>query len=388
MTRLLFLVAITGCNAPQIADTFTQLDVTIVDDALGTNNEMIYAARQAETSLHVGLPSLNDDVLAQEIADAYLRGVDVEVVLDIDQQFDDGVSILEDADVPLTFADGALTYFDFAALYNVEIASENVIMSHAYVVRDRIEALTATHAGDLYAGPRVLFRATGEDLIEDILSEHLQVFGGADAQSTTAFDSLAKSIADNRWAYPTNEAMVPELWFGPQERLTKRVIDAVYSARSSVKILTDDFSNLGLARAMQSKAQFGFPIEIVVGPRFGLANTTNAEFLRSSTEDVVKWRWLAGADEGTVEIPTIVLIDVDESASRNRNNPQAMVLTHDLYAAAREFGSGGEPLPGYVSDQVIDGMLWVLSEPGAPSETLLQLDDLFDEFANTAEELE
>ena len=63
-------------------------------------------------------------------------------------------------------------------------------------------------------------------------------------------------------------------------------------------------------------------------------------------------------------------------------------LTHDLYAAAREFGSGGEPLPGYVSDQVIDGMLWVLSEPGAPSENLLQLDDLFDEFANTAEELE
>ena len=56
-----------------------------------------------------------------------------------------------------------------------------------------------------------------------------------------------------------------EIWLGPQERLIKRVTDAVYSSRSDVRILTNELADGGLAKALQAKSADGFDVQVVVG---------------------------------------------------------------------------------------------------------------------------
>ena len=94
----------------------------------------------------------------------------------------------------------------------------------------------------------------------------------------TAFSNMQKSIADNRWLYRTQSSLDLEVWLGPQERLTKRIIDAVYGARSSVRVLTNDFANEGLTQALQAKAGHGFNVQVIVGPGMRGSNSALSRF--------------------------------------------------------------------------------------------------------------
>jgi hypothetical protein len=139
------------------------------------------------------------------------------------------------------------------------------------------------------------------------------------------------------------------MWIGPQERVVKRVVDGVYSARSSVWVLTNQLGNEGLARALQDKAEWGFDVQVIVGPGFDDASILSREF-SSSTPDVVKRR-------ATVQrVPTLVLIDFEPDSTGHRR-PRGMFLTHDLVSAARLY-RGAE----VQNDQLIDGLLWVIDE--------------------------
>lgn len=240
-------------------------------------------------------------------------------------------------------------------------------MAHSYVVADEQTIVAASRIGSTGAGKRVVLKLRGEDLVDDILKEHNQIFGGTDATAVDAYDAPAKSIIDTHWRYGTQSDVDLELWFGPQERLTKRVIDAVYSARSAVWIMTNDFADEGLANALQEKAKWGFDVQVIVGPAFGTSSSALSRIFEQQTPDVVKRRIV---DEDVV--PTIVLVDYPDDADGYRPYTRAMVMNHDLFSAARLYR--GEAV---FTDQLIDAAMWTLTDVNTPSDELLVLEELF-----------
>jgi len=358
-----------GCNAPPEMDTFSQVRVHAPDDAESTDAYFIDLFDSAEETLDVALPAIEDEDLSDAIIDAWDRDVAVRVVTDIDRSADAGVIALQEAGVPLTLADGAITYFDFNILDDVLWTSDQAIMSHAFAIADEIRAVNATSAGTLEEGTRLVLDLQGEDLMIDMWVEHNQVFGGSDAVALTAYSSAAKSIADFRWAYGTQTDQVMEMWLGPQERLTKRIIDAVYSARASVWVLTNDFANDGLSAALEDKAAYDFDVQVVVGPAWGASSFALSLELRDHTPDVSKHRI---CDPG--EVPTLVLIDYERARDGNRYTSQAFLLSHDLYSAARLYRSDE-----VINDQLIDGNLFVLDDYNAPDGAMLDLQQVWDD---------
>lgn len=361
------LALLFACSAPDVTDLFGSIETFVAEDAASADAHFIEAIDAATTDLSVALPVGENLAIGEAIVAAWDRGVAVEVVTDIDQADDPAIVAISDALVPLQLADGALTYFDFAINVDVAWTSEQVRMSHAFAVVDQQDVVMATSAGSLASGPRVVIEARGEELVEDLLSEFNQVFGGTDATALTSFSNPSKSIVEPRWLYGTTDDTQLGLWFGPQERLVKRVIDAVYGARSSVRILTDDLSNDGLVRALQAKAANGFPVTVVVGPRFGTASSAQARSLENEASDVEKLQ------RTSVEsLPTVVLIDLEETRLGQRSTAMAMVLTHDLVSSARVWiGTEVE------SDQLVDGAMWTLYDTddieGGPHAALLDL---------------
>lgn len=374
MTRMSLMIAslsALSCARPDPSEVVQDIAVhvatpTVVEDAF------IEAIRQATTSLHVALPATGDALLYEALLDAWLLAADdpdftFELILDVDQQAAPGAQALIEAGAPVQLADGGLSYFEFTLNDVVTWTSEQTLMSHAYVIVDELEVVAATTAGDLRSGPRVWFELRGEDLIDDLLGEHNQVFGGVDATTVTAFDAPAKSIADFRWHYLTAGAYTVEMWFAPQERPTKRVIDAVYGARSAVWIIANDLANDGLARALKEKARWGFDVRVVVGPDFGADTPALSNELRSGGGDIQ----LVQVDN-VDRLPNVVLLDVPRDREGYSPDARAMVLTHDLVSSARLYRQ--RPV---VTDQLIDGALFVVSDRTDDRAALAELTNLF-----------
>lgn len=346
-----------ACAAPpDLSEATDAVSVAAYTTAVDAEDAFVAVLDQAVESIDVALPNLASPYIAQVLVDlAEQRGVSVRAVTDVDQAADPGVAILQDAGIPLRLADGEVAYFEFSLNLDVRWESEQVIQSHAMAVVDRRWVVSATSLG-VTDGWFLVWTGRGEDLAQDVGAELNQVIGGLDASSLTAYDSLAKSVTDLRWSYPSPGQALPEVWFGPQERLVKRVIDAVYAARSSVKVLTNDFSDPSLALALQAKAADGFLVEVVVGPGFGSSSSANSRVLEEDTPDVVKWQ------VASLVVPTVVIIDDEQDRLGGWNQVKTMTLSHDLYSAGRLYRSS--PI---VTDQLIDGNLWAFNAWGAPT---------------------
>ena len=381
MGRTGLLLALSGCAGPDVTDAFTRVDLFAPDGGEGANAAFVEVIDSAETFLAVALPAADAPAVTDALIEAWDRGVEVEVVTDVDQESDPGIQALIAAEIPVQLADGAIGYFDFNQNRDVSWSSTLVRFTHAYAIADQRRFAAATRAGDRDPGTALVLRGRSEDLTEDLLYEHNQVFGGIDSTALTAFSSPAKSIADMRWIYPTQTEVPLQMWLGPQERVTKRIIDAAYGAKQSIWILTDDFANDGLARALQEKAAAGFDVQVVTGPRLGSSSGTLTNVLRNDTPDVQKSRITA---EG--RIPTLVLIDYDRARDDRLHTARAMFATHDLYSSSRFF-RGQE----VVNDQLIDGMLFVYEdhrEAGSPlADEMLLLEQVWLDHLNRAEPL-
>lgn len=377
MRTLLSLTLLAACGAPDAGDAFNTFEILTTEDAEGATFALLEVAEASVSTLDVALPALEDLALAEAFVAAHERGVDVRVVTDVDRAADAGVLALQAANVPLRLADGPLGYFDFGTNNDVGWSSDQVRMTHAFAVADRDRIALASSAGDLGAGPRVVVAGQSEELAEDLITEHTQLFGGVDATARTAFDAMAKSIADIRWAYWSEQDEIVEVWFNPQERLQKRLTDAVYGARSSIRVITEDFADEGFARALQQKAEDGFDVEVLVGASFGTTSAALSDVLRNRAPSV---RVLQSLD--TTPLPTIVYVDYDRARDGRFHMPKAMVLTHPVISAARLFA--GEEV---VTDQLTDGALVVVSMHGAPSLPLQALADVYVEARTRAESL-
>lgn len=365
----LSLLAVSCAPSYEASEFRHEVGVHIMD-AAGTSLSMVKAIDSATQTLDVAMPALTDTAISDAVVRARDRGVEIRVITDVDQIDDAGTVALMAADIPLQLADGALGYFDFNINADVLFTSKQVRMSHSWVLVDHQRATLATYAGALTEGQRVVVELRGEDLLEDLWTEHNQVFGGSDATAVTAFDNSAKSIADFRWQYPTDSQMALEVWFGPQERLTKRMIDAVYSAKSSIWVSSDQLINEGLVRALQYKARDGFDVRVVIGAKQPTVFNprTPPELLANQTPDVTKRRI---PDE---VVPTLLLIDYDTARDGLNYPSRAYVLSHDMVSASRLFQQ-----IAVENDQLIDGNLLVLEDwKATPHADLIALRDLFD----------
>lgn len=378
MSRLLPILLAAACSAPDATELFTTLDLTVAPDAAPANDEFSAVADVAERTLHVAVERLADEAFAQTLVDAWDRGVDVRVVVDAQQADAPGVPIVEDAGIPLQRADDGIAYFDFGTNRDVAWSGDQTVMTHAFVVADGVEVAMATRAGDVGPGTRLVFAGHSEDLGEDLVQEHIQVFGGTDATATTAFSAMAKSIVDTRWAYPTQDDEILEVWFNPQERGVKRIIDAIYRARSSVRVMSADVADEGLARALQRKAEDGFDVEVLVGNTFGASSSALSDVLRNQAPDVPLLQQVAIDDP----LPTIVFVDFDRARDGRYHMPMVYVLTHPIWSAARLYAD-----VEVLNDQLVDGALYVIGAHGQPTGLQQDLAEIYKDQRALAEVL-
>lgn len=379
-TLLTSSLLLTACAEADLDGLFAQVDVSS-----GGRAEAAEAAidliDSAENSLRIALPAGEDTELTDAIVAAWDDGIDVEVTTDFDQVDDPGIQALLDAGVPTTRTNDGLEYFEFVLGDDVSWESADTILSTSFVVADRTRFVAASDLGFAHDSTRILMVGRGEDLCDDLIKEHNQLMGNgqdaSDSTSTTAFDNQAKSIADPRWRYPLRTGAHVEVWFGPQERVTKRIIDAVYMARADIKVLTDDFGNEGLSKALQDKAEHGFDVQVVLGPRFDPRGSALNRQFAGDTPGVAK----SQVQEGRV--PTIVLIDTEVARDNKQYPTRGFVLSHDLYSAERLYR--GSPV---ITDQLIDGVLFTFEDAvagrEAPSPELQTLIDVFEEHAARA----
>jgi len=367
--RLLLPILMVACTSspPKLNQAFTQVEIFTEREPDAAADYFVQVISKANDSLHIALPAGENEDVTSAIIDAWDRGLEVEVVTDIDRADDAGIAAMIGAEIPVTLADGEITYFDFNVNDDVSWNSDQTLMTHSFVIADRRRLVNSSGVGFLRSGPTVVVEAVSEEIVEDFLSEHNQVFGGADATSTTAYSGLAKSVADFRWLYKTQTDVQLEIWFGPQERLTKRVIDSVYGAKASIHVLTDDFSNEGLARALDHKARDGFNVQVVVGPNFSTSYPKLSAVLQEETPNLPKFQVT-----GVESVPTVVLIDMDKARDNHQYASRGMVLSHDLYSAARLHNERGLSTE-VVNDQLIDGNLWVFNDHNEPSAELKAL---------------
>ena len=402
---LSLLACSVACAPPDPAEGFINIEQLIEADGAAANAHFVELMDAAESSLRVALPALHDEAVAEAFADALDRGVDARLVIDIDHAEDAGALLLAERGVtclggdealvaratgeapPCVLADDGVSYFDFANNVPVSVPSSSIHMTHAFAVADRVQFLRADRAGDLEQGSHVVIAGRGEDVGDDLSWEHQQIFGGTDASTLTAFSSMAKSVTDNRWMYPTQTPVVLEMWMGPQERVIKRVIDSVYRARANVYVLTNDFVDVNLARALDQKAADGFDVRAIVGPKFG---DTRPEFSRTflGAENILKYRI---TDETIEHIPTVVLIDSTPDRAGFQQMAQGYVLTHDIASTSRYIGGGSSIEVLSQSDQLMDGNLiaWddFQHDANAPSTEIGQVFDLIAAHLDLAEEL-
>ena len=367
MIRMTPLLALMACAAPETDALFNRLELSTPVTAADANEIFVETVEAASDEVRIALPTLTDMTLATSLIDAHMAGVEVLVTMDIDQADDEGVIALQDAGVPVQLGDAGLTYFEFSLNDDVTWPSEDIRMSHAFVVADQTEVVMANQAGDLTDAPRVVVSGHSEDLGQDLNMEHVQLFGGADATAVTAFDSMAKSIADFRWNYSTQFADQFELWLGPQERVGKRLIDGVYSARSGdIRLMSDDVADESIVAALEAKAADGFDVEVLVGPGFGTINPA----LSNRLENAAGVRVLQTTS--TAPLPTILFLDYERGPDGRYHMPRAMVATHEILSAARLFND-----TEVVTDQLVDGALYMIAVPDAPSPWLQQLASVY-----------
>lgn len=390
---LCVLVAACG-QAPDPAEMFHTMSLRVqgagLDGAVTQDDleaEAVAMIGGAKDRVWVALEDFESEPIADALIQAQARGVEVKVVGDedhIDQagfarllERDGGLKPLEqpvfcgepaaDGGPTVTrrsvcLGDGALAYSP-APNSAIRREGDQNRMTHNLVVVDGRDVLNLS--GGFWAGDEDRFqvgvRATGQDIGRDFEDEVNQMYGGVFATTLSAFNGPLKSDTNNRVWYPTNEGAL-EVYFGPQERLVKRVIDEVYSARASVFIVAEELTNGYLADALRYKAVNGFKVGVVVdvdGARVPFTETNNLADtfagLREGDDVLPDLRQARGLKQ------TVIILDSDASPiNGKRYRTRVLVLSQPLLESFSFASTGAQTTPR-AADPFTDGNLWVIS---------------------------
>jgi phosphatidylserine/phosphatidylglycerophosphate/cardiolipin synthase-like enzyme len=303
----------------------------------------------AEVSVDVALEHFESPELAQYLVEAAARGIAVRVIGDVDRRAQDGFQILESAGVEVIYGDGAVTWQAVFGRELVQRTGEDNLMTHNFIIADRLRILNLTGGFALDADDAIQagFIAASEDLAKDFGDCFDQLHGGIFATAQTFYDDSVSADTNNRTSYPIEDGVV-EVYFGPQERLVKEVIDRIYAAKASVHIAATQLKNREMARALRYKAQAGFDVKIVLGGPAALPMTGIDEIRSNSAVD-----------------STIIVLDGQAKTLGGLNHPgSVMVLSMPLFEAVPYyFDDAGEedPLP-QPSDRFTDANMWVIDQ--------------------------
>jgi hypothetical protein len=307
---LLLLVATTcfvsGCDTdtPEPEEKYNRYQLVSVGEEAQTSDQLlpglISLVEEADYRVWVAVEDLTEVALADALIDALDRGVDVRVVADWDAAEQAGIQRLleeftpflrasdfetEPLDPPLfyqladegeagevllpqagdiRFAGGPTVHTPQPGTDICRPASLNG-MSHNFMVIDQttVVNLSGGFPENWRDQHQTGFIASSQDLAQDFADEFRQIMTGVDATTPSAFNGPLKSITDGRFIYPGTIAEF-ELYFGPQERTAKRVVDHIFGAKSSVWIATEQLSNDFVCKALIYKMRTAFDVRLVL----------------------------------------------------------------------------------------------------------------------------
>jgi hypothetical protein len=344
--------------------------VGVIDSA----NERAYGAFE----------DFDSEAVAQAFIRAHERGVDVRVVGDLDRRRQRGFTLVEAAGVFTAFGNGPLD-FELEPTRRATADGDASRMTHNFIVVDSIRVFNLT--GGFVQGERDLyqlgFESTSEDIGRDFEDEVIQMAGGVFATTYDNYNGILKSDVNNRRHYRTDSGDL-EVYFGPQERLMKRVIDATYAAKASVFVVGEAFDNRFLAEALRYKAMNRFEVAVVLDESERDNASPVAEALISDLRDI------RGGEETLPEVHfhpgiqlNMVIIDANRSPHDGLiHRTKVFVLSEPLLASSG-FIRSGEGYEGRAADSLMDANMWVLNRtPGLRANDVDRLIAVFESLFN------
>lgn len=368
--------------------------------------EAIALIRGAKRSVYAAFEDLESEAVADALIEAQARGLVVRVVSDEDSagqrglvRLAEGLQPEADGRIPLRLGDGSLTYSPQPTVTLTRTGDMNR-MTHNFIIADELrmmnlsggfpacEAGASCDAGFWQAG----FVVKSEDIAKDYTDEFVQMYGGVFSTTLDTFNGPQKSDANARTYYPSDSG-APQVYFGPQERLLKRVLDEIYAARASVLIVTEEFAHNFGAEALIYKVSTGFNVRVVTEPDGSSCEQdaecpnfqvcvqraceipfnqidrlrTGFEESRTGASQRAEVRTLRGIRG------TLVVIDGERSPiNGERYKTQVFVLSQPFTSAiSYAAGQEGTARP---SDGFMDSNMWVLTEyPGQENPQVREL---------------
>ncbi len=412
------IASLAGCEgqAPDKGELFNRFGTVTTGDpalvgALGvgpggnvlTNaqveQEVIAVIASARVRLQVAFEDLESQAVAQSLIDAQRRGVDVRVVGDVDRREQSGFRLLTDPGAglkdngdglpPVVFGDGALSYSP-APTTEVARSGDQNLMTHNFVIADdvRVYNLTGGFIDEGRPVAQIGFDAISEDIAKDFGDEFNQMYGGMFATTLSAFNGPLKTNTNSRTHYP-NDIGDLEVFFGPQERLMKRLIDDIYGARASVFVVTESFTNTFVADALRYKAENGFKVGVVV-------NRENRDVPFSRVDNIRTLFDGIREGQGDDTLPDLrltsgvhlnmVIIDAEPSPiNKARYKTRVYVLSEPILESI-SFNNNGDGTEARPADAFSDANMWTLTRTAvAPEPNVDRFINLFEFLFNQGE---
>lgn len=348
----------------------------------------IAVIQQARRSVDIAMESFDSVPVAEELLRAHLRGVEVRVVGDVDNAGDSGFERLRIDDGPeVRFGDGDSIYTPQPGTDIPRDGARHNRMTHSFVLVDERQIVNFSGGlGDEDRGrQQVVFVADSIDMGEDFRAEFQQLFGGVFSITTTAFNGPLKTTADRRETYPgTIEDF--QLFFGPQERTLKRLIDELFAARANVWLASEYLLSEFVERALLFKARAGFDVSVVLDRALIESGSGDQAVIRAQNIYNRLQSEFAAYDNASIALAdgiegTIVVIDSERSPINGRRyETQGWVMSQPLAASIAFINRGFGGSVGYTEDDSLpadaftDSNAWVIRTlPNRPEPALEDL---------------
>jgi hypothetical protein len=371
---------VSGCDtdAPEPEEKYNRYQLlSVYDDAEADDtllSGLISLIEDADYRIWVAFEDLTEVAVADALIDALDRGVDVRVVADWDAAEQAGTqrlleeftpflrasdfetepvdpplfyqladqSSIESASLPksgdIRFAGGPTVHTPQPGTDICRSASLNG-MSHNFMVIDQttVMNLSGGFPESWRDKHQTGFIASSEDLAQDFADEFRQIMTGVDATTPSAFNGPLKSITDGRFIYPGTIAEF-ELYFGPQERTSKRVIDHIFGAKSSVWIATEQLSNDFVCKALIYKMRTAFDVRLVlkepIDPETLAENSSCSELIDEfAADNPVGQGYRQEVRYESDLAANLIIIDEEEGRVERADQTLAYVMSQPLLTA-------------------------------------------------------
>lgn len=367
MRRVLFICLIAATlgacrkNGEPVPEYFTDVEYLVNDG--DAKARLIAEIEDSTERVDVAVTRLTDTEIANAIVKAKNNGARVRVAADADFSGDEGLKILEDADIDVKYGDGELNYLPEPTLASLvddcglkdglvrcpapanadEVPPGTMhrpgsfnLMSHNFFLLETrtIWNFTRPFAGQ--SGPTLGYRAESELMREVFLREFNQLHGGVFSTTLDVYNGPVKSGPQNNpdfnaKSYLTDRGEL-ELRFNPQDRLTKTIIDDAYRARASVYIMTDNLAEDFLVDALRYKKNAtrpgsddpAFEVRVIVN------GARQSDFTRDRLENLGIVRYAPARMD---RLPTIAIYDAAPDADGDDRPRRVHVASQPLWRA-------------------------------------------------------